>query len=89
METTLIHLEIEGLKERVKHAMLTRSKDFDAMIERALDEHLTPEKIEAKVNAAVKRALDNAINDLSDNYRVREAIQNAALASLNKAARGK
>lgn len=84
MDIPIIKIEIEGLRERIGQAFALHNGEFDKMIESAIKKSFTIETIQAKIDMQVAKALDNAIDSLSESYEVKTIIQNIVVKSLTK-----
>ena len=49
----VLRLELDSMRERVLHAYMSRSGEIGEMVEKALEEALTPEKLEQQIRAEV------------------------------------
>ena len=70
----VLRLEFEGLRHGVMHAINLKSDELNEMIQKAVDEYVTVENLQGRINLSVSKAMDKAIEDIADNYAVREAV---------------
>ncbi len=80
----IIKIEIEGMKERIGQALMIRNGEFDKMIGEAVKKSFTIETIQYKIDMQVAKALDNAIDSLSEHYIIKTIIQDIVVKSLVK-----
>lgn len=78
----IIKVELEGMKDAISHAMMSRSEEFNKMINTALDKTMKVEVLQHKIDMQVAKALDNAIDSLSDSHKVKAVVMDIVLASL-------
>ncbi len=78
----IIKIELEGMKQSIQAALTARGEEFDTMIHAAVDKIFTIETIQAKIDMQVAKALDNAIDSLSESHHVREIVKDIVVNSL-------
>ena len=84
MNIPIIKIEIEGMKESIQNALAVHNDEFNIMISNAVDKSFTVETIQAKIEMQVAKALDNAIDGLSEHYQIKTIVKDIVLASLTK-----
>lgn len=81
-EIPVIRIEIEGMRQSVQNALAVHNKEFDTMIHKAVDKIFTVETIQAKIDMQVAKALDNAIDSLSESHYIKSVVMDIVLESL-------
>ncbi len=84
MGIPIIKIEIEGVKERICHALAVHNKEFDTMVQSAVQKAFNFETIQEKIDKQVELALDNAIANLSDDQLIQNALKCFVLNSIVK-----
>jgi hypothetical protein len=79
-----IKIEVEGMRERIQCALAVHGKEFDSMVQSAVDKAFTVENIQHRIDEQVAKALDDAIDSLSEHYAVKAVVQDIVLGSLMK-----
>ena len=82
MEFPVIKLQLETMREEIAAAMALREDEFAAMIAKALEKELTPENLHHRVEAQVTKAVDEAVNSLSQNYVIKSLVTDIVAACL-------
>ena len=82
MEIPIIKIEIEGIRERIGQSFAIHIGEFNKMIDEAIKKSFTVETIQAKIDMQVMKALDNAIDSLSEHYAVKTIVQEIVVKSL-------
>lgn len=78
----IIKIELEGMKQSIQAALTARGEEFDTMINAAIDKTFTVETIQAKIDMQVAKALDNAIDSLSESHDVKRIVKDIVVNSL-------
>lgn len=78
----VIKIELEGMKQSISTALMARSGEFDKMIQIALDKSFNVETIQHKIDMQVAKALDDAIDTLSEHYLVKALVRDIVVKSL-------
>lgn len=84
MDVPVIKIELEGIRKRINHALMTHSGEFDKMIASAIDKSFNIETIQYKIDMQVAKALDNAIDGLTDSYPIKTVMKDIVVRSLEK-----
>ena len=84
MDIPIIRIEIQGMKESIQNAVAVHHEEFNTMIHEAVDKSFTVKTIQAKIEMQVAKALDNAIDGLSESYQVKTIVMDIVLRSLEK-----
>jgi hypothetical protein len=84
MEVPILRIEIEGMKRQINAALMGNSEELNKMIAKAIDKSFSVEAIQYKIDMQVAKALDNAIDNLSNCYPVRQIIEDIVVKSLTK-----
>ncbi len=84
MDIPIIKIQVEGMKQSIQNALAIHGKEFNDMISEAVDKSFTVETIKAKIEMQVAKALDNAIDSLSENYQVKTIMKDIVVQSLVK-----
>ncbi len=82
MDIPIIKIEIQGLRERICQSLAIHNGEFDKMIAEAIRKSFTVETIQAKIDMQVAKALDNAIDSLSEHYAVKTIVKDIVVKSL-------
>lgn len=80
----IIKIEIEGMKESIQHALAGHNKEFDVMIQSAIEKAFNFETIQEKIDRQVEFALDNAIRELGQDRILKDALKRFVLNSIVK-----
>lgn len=82
METPIITIEVSGLRETIKQALMAYNNEFNDMVSASVDKAFNIDAISAKIDGQVELALNNAINEISEHYQIKEIVKDIVLASL-------
>lgn len=63
MNTPIISLQIQGMKETIHHAFSERMLDLSSEVKLALDKHCTPENIQRSIDETVGPLVDEAVKN--------------------------
>jgi hypothetical protein len=77
-------LKIEGMREKIGHALALHNDDFDTMIKMAVQKSFTVETIQHKIDMQVAKALDDAIESISNHHAVKTIMKDIVVKSLEK-----
>lgn len=80
----IIRVEIDGMKDTITHAMMSRSKEWGTMISDAIDKSFDVKTIQHKIDMQVAKALDSAIDTIAEHYLVKSLVHDIVVASLTK-----
>ncbi len=84
MNIPIIKIEIEGAKERIGQALAIHNGEFNKMINAAIEKSFNVETIQYKIDMQVAKALDNAIESLSGDQLIQDALKCFVLNSIVK-----
>ena len=73
----IIRVEMEGVRAGVLHHMRLHNAEFDAMIQETLSQTLTEEWVGVSIQENVNQCVQSAIDNLGDNWQLRNAVSNA------------
>lgn len=68
MKFPIISMEIEGMRHKMKTALLSHKLQMDEDISRAVDEFCKPENIKKIIDNAAVRALESAVQQEVENF---------------------
>jgi hypothetical protein len=80
----MIRIEMEGLKAGVMHHMQLHNDEFNGMVQDALERTLNEEWVKESIQQAVNLTVQNAIDGLAGNWRLKEAVSEALSTALSK-----
>lgn len=84
----VLKIELEGVRQAVAHALVSREESINKMILQSLEEQLTEDWVVESINAAVKQCLVKSIQEVSDNWTLRGAISKLIAESVSKLVQG-
>lgn len=70
-----LRVEIEKLRETVCAAMAGQREELQQMVYDQLEAELQTENVHQLIEQSVRTLVESAIKDLTDNYRVKSAVQ--------------
>jgi len=70
----VLKIEIEAVRTQVSTLLTDRNNEINEHIVKSLKNQLSEDWVIAEIDAAVKRCLKQAIEDISNNYQMRNAI---------------
>lgn len=82
MEIPIITIEVNGMRETIKQALMNYNNEFNTLVSASVDKAFNIDAISAKIDGQVELALNNAINGISENYQIKEIVRNLVMASL-------
>lgn len=75
----IITLQIEGMRESLKHSLMLHSRELTEMTNIAIDNAFSTRNIQEQVQREVNKAIDEAIAELSGNYDIKRLIKEIVL----------
>lgn len=84
MEIPIITIELSGMRETVKKALMAHNKQFNDMVSASVDKAFNRETLSTKIDIEIEKALNTAIEELGQHYQIREILKDLVLASLAK-----
>jgi hypothetical protein len=84
MDIPIIKIEISGMRQSICNALALHNVEFNDMVFEAVEKSFTPETIKAKIEMQVAKALDNAIDSLSEHHMVKTIVKDIVVQSLVK-----
>ena len=85
IDTPILRLELENIKETVKHHFATKSSALSAKIEAQIEAQITEDWVEDQITASVTEVLEHAIRDLVTDYKLRQVLTDQIVKSISDA----
>lgn len=84
----VLRIEIEGVRQTVAHALVAKEEAINKMVLKSLEDQLTEDWVTDAINSAVKQCLVKSIDQVSDNWALRDAISKLIGESIRKLVNG-
>ena len=75
----IIRIELEGVRSSITQMMSAHHNEFNEMVKESVETYVTPENLQRKIDTAVQKAIDNAIDELSNDYYIKQALKTAVI----------
>jgi hypothetical protein len=82
MYSSILRIEIEGVRESICAALSAHEGEVNAIIKETVNKYFTVEVVQEKIETQVVKAIDNAISSLCDQFQVKEIIKDIVVKSL-------
>jgi len=79
-----IRIELEGVKQSVQHMFNQNNEELNKMVMDEIDRQLQLEWVQDKIRWSVESCIKEAIDDISNNYRLKSAITGLIGKSIEK-----
>lgn len=73
-DITTLRIEIDGLRTCVGEALVSRNAEINRLVIDSLEKQLTEEWVMAEIDKSVKSCLTSAIENIANDYHMRNAI---------------
>ena len=70
-----LHIELEGVRSKIVTLLSDHNNMLGKMVTKTLEETITEEWVQQKINVAVRQCIEKAIKSVSDNYTLQIAIK--------------
>ncbi len=84
MDIPIIKIEIEGMKEKIQSCLAVHNNEFNTMVHSAVEKAFSVEAIQDKIDRQVEIVLDEAIESLSGDRLIQDALKCFVLNSIVK-----
>lgn len=74
MNMPIITIEIDRLRQGVHAMLIDHNKELDKYVQHVIDTQLNQEWVMHQIDREVKQLIENAISEISQNWRLKEAI---------------
>lgn len=84
MLNPILKIELEGLKASVCQHLGQHNEAINGLVKESLDKTMTEEWVKTEIQKAVDETVRKAIINLSDNWRLKSAIEDALAKAVSK-----
>ena len=84
MQLPVLRIELEGVKQNVAHMFAQNNDELNKMVQETIAAKLTEEWVQTEINRAVDNCIKSAIKDIADNWKLKNAITNLMVDSIEK-----
>lgn len=84
MNMPILRIELEGIRESVARALVTRNDEINKLILDSLESQLQEEWVIESIDSAVKAQIKKSIDDVSTNWELRMEITRVVSESISK-----
>ena len=84
MDAPIIQLAMAGIRQSVMSHMMAHHAEYNEIVRQALASTLSEKWVKKEVQAAVNKTIQEAINNLGDNWHLKSAVTDALSAALTQ-----
>ena len=84
MDTPIIRVDMVGIRHSVMSHMAAQNHEYNEMVQQALAATLNEEWVRESLQAAVNKTVQEAINNLGDNWNLKVAVSDALSKALTQ-----
>ena len=84
MNLPVLRIELEGIKQNIAHMFNQNNDELNKMVQETIESQLTEDWVQGEINQAVRSCMKSAIEDIANNWKLKNAITELMVDSIEK-----